>query len=158
MKRSKKKYKRPMILWDKARIERDKELKDEFGLVRKKEIWNAETFLRKYRRLARRLVSVNDKEQEKILINKLIRLGILEKGDGLDDVLGLVEEDILRRRLQTIVHKNGFANTPSQARQLIVHGHIKIGNRRAKSPSRIVLKSEEDIIELSEKMKKALLS
>jgi len=154
MKKSKKKYKRPKILWNTARIERAKILKKDYGLVRAREIWSAETFLRKYRRLARRLVGVKDKDAEKILIKKVIDVGFLEKGSGLDEILELTVENILDRRLQTVVFKKGLANTPMQARQIIVHGHVRINGRRSKSPSRLVLKDEESKIEVSKKMAK----
>jgi small subunit ribosomal protein S4 len=155
MRKSKKKYKRPAILWDKARIERDKELKRKFGIVRKKEIWSAETLLRKYRRLARKLVGERNEEEEKILITKLTNLGILKKGAVLDDVLGMTVEDILGRRLQTVLTQKGLANTPMQARQFVVHGHVRIDGRLAKSPNRLILQSEEEKIAVGEKVKGA---
>lgn len=148
MRRSRKKYKRPKIIWNKARIKRDKELKKKFGLLKKHEIWAAETLLRKYRHLARRLAATKDKKTEKELIEKLAKFGLLEKGAGLDDVLSLAVEDILGRRLQTIVFKNGFAHTPKEARQFIVHGHVKIVGRRAIYPSYLVPKFEEEKIEV----------
>jgi len=141
-------------MWDKARIERDKKLKKDFGLVREREIWRAETTLRKYRRLARQLVALRDKEKEKNLISKLIRMGILKKGSSLDDVLGLTVEDVLGRRLQTVVFKRGLANTPKHARQLIAHGHVKVNGRKSKYSGKIVLKYEEEKIEVIPKLKK----
>jgi len=154
MKKSKKKYKRPRILWNTARIEREKILKRNYGLVRAREIWSAETLLRKYRRLARRLVGVRDKDAEKVLLKKVTDVGFLEKDAGLDEVLGLTVENILDRRLQTVVFKKGLANTPMQARQIIVHGHVKVNGRKSTSPSRLVLKEDESKIEVSTKMKK----
>jgi len=115
--------------------------------VKKREIWKAETLIRKYRRLARLVVATKDKKMERGLMEKLEKLGILEKSAGLDDVLGLTVEDILGRRLQTIVFKRGLANTPKEARQMIVHGHVKIGGRKASYPSYLVPKNEESKIE-----------
>jgi len=149
MKRSKKKYKRPKKPFDKERIEREKEILKNYGLKKKQEIWKAETLLRKYRRLARRLAASKDKKMEKELIEKLARLGILNKNAGLDDVLGLTVEDILNRRLQTIVFKKGFANTPKQARQFIVHGHVFIGDRKVSYPSYLVAGDEENSVRVS---------
>ena len=148
MRKSKKTYKRPRRMWDKVRIERDKKLKKEFGLAREREIWRAETMLRKYRRLARNLVATRDKEDERELLSTLVKMGILEKGAVLDDVLGLTVEQILERRLQTVVFRRGIANTPKHARQMIVHGHVKLKGRVYKYPSRIVSKSEEGTIEV----------
>lgn len=148
MKRWRKKYEKPTKPWDKARIEREKQLLKNFGLRRKREIWRAEALLRKYRRLARELIAKKDKEKEKIIIQKLRRFGILDKGTTLDDILGLTVEDILKRRLQTIVFEKGFANTIKQARQLIVHGHVMINGRKIVYPSYLVPKEEEDKIQV----------
>ena len=154
MRRFKKKYKRPQIMWDSARIARDKELMKTFGLTRKQEIWKAEMLLRKYRRLARSLVAARDKQAEKDLLTKVVNLGLLDKGAGLDDVLGMNVENVLGRRLQTILIRRGTATTPAQSRQLIVHGHVKVGGRKATHPSMIVPKSDEDKIEVLLAVKK----
>jgi small subunit ribosomal protein S4 len=152
MKRQKKKYERPKKPWDKARIEEEKKLLEKYGLRRKREIWRAESILRNYRRIARELAARRDKEREKILIDKLFKMGILKKKEAtLDDVLALTVEDILERRLQTIVHKKGLAKTLKQARQFIVHGHIAVDGRRVRWPSMLVPVSEEDKIGFYEK-------
>ena len=151
MRRSKKTYKRQQKMWNKARIERDKKLKKDFGLVKEREIWRAETMLRKYRRLARDVMATKDKNKGKELLEKLSRMGILEKGAGIDDVLGLTVEEVLERRLQTVVFRLGLANTQKQARQMITHGHIKVNGRKTRYPSRLILKGEEDKIEVIKK-------
>jgi len=138
-------------MWNKARIERDKKLKKDFGLVKEREIWRAETMLRKYRRLARDVMATKDKNKGKELLEKLSRMGILEKGAGIDDVLGLTVEEVLERRLQTVVFRLGLANTQKQARQMITHGHIKVNGRKTRYPSRLILKGEEDKIEVIKK-------
>jgi ribosomal protein S4 len=61
----------------------------------------------------------------------------------LDDVLALEVESILSRRLQTLTYLKGLAGTPTQARQLITHGHIAIGGRKITIPSYMVTKNEE---------------
>ena len=86
-------------------------------------------------------------EREKLenqLLGKLHRLGILPKEAGLDDVLDLHIEDILERRLQTLVFRKGLAKSPHQARQLVTHGHVAIKGRKVSSPSYLVLKAEEE--------------
>ncbi len=147
MKKQRRKYERPKSPFDKERIESEKKIMEKYGLKRKKELWRAEALLRKYRRLARELASKKDKELEKTLIEKLKTIGVLSEG-SLDDVLGLTVENILDRRLQTIVYKKGFANSIKQARQMIVHGHVFIDNRKVLFPSYIVKKDEEDKIQV----------
>jgi len=146
MRRLRKKYKTPRRPWDKERIEKEKELMKKYGLRRKREIWRTEEILRKYRRMARRLAAEKDKEKEKTLIQKLIKLGLLQPGATLDSVLSLTVEDILERRLQTLVYKKGLARTVKQARQLIVHGHVYVNGRRTVYPSYLVSREEEDKI------------
>jgi len=58
----------------------------------------------------------------------------------------LTVEDILERRLQTIVFRKGLAKTIHQARQLITHGHIAIGNQRVTVPSYLVTREEEELV------------
>ncbi|HDD71593.1 MAG: 30S ribosomal protein S4 [Candidatus Aenigmatarchaeota archaeon] len=153
MRRLRRKYEKPKRPWDKERIEEEKKLMKEYGLRRKREIWRAEAILRKYRRMARDLIAKKDKEKEKILIQKLNRMGILPANATLDDVLSLTVRDILERRLQTIVYRKGLANTVKQARQFIVHGHVKIKGRKVIFPSYLVPKEEEDQIEVTLKVK-----
>jgi small subunit ribosomal protein S4 len=149
MKQSKRKYERPKRPWDKQRIEKEREIMKTFGLKRKNEIWKSEALLRKYRRLARQLAAKKDKEKEKILLGKLNKLGLLPENAALDDVLSLTLQNILERRLQTILQKKGLVNSPKQARQFIVHGHVKIGKRKIAYPSYFVTKDDEGMIEVT---------
>ena len=142
-KKSKKAYARPNRPWDKDRIDSEKIIKHTYGLRRKKEIWKVDTTLSDYRRRSRELIANFDETKSKILLNKLISMGLLEKNATIDDVLDLKAEKLLDRRLQTIVVKNELANTPKQARQFIVHGHIKINNQKITTPSYIVNIGEE---------------
>ena len=153
MKKSRKKFEKPLRPWDKARIEEERKITQDYGLRRKKEIWKTESILRNYRRIARNLAARRDKEKEKILLDKLFRMGLINKGDDLDDVLALTIEKLLERRLQTLVLKKGLAQTPKQARQFIVHGHIAVDGRRVRWPSTIIPLSEESKISLYDKSK-----
>jgi len=90
-------------------------------------------------------------EQEKQLLNRLNRLGILPDESALDAVLDLTLEDILERRLQTLVFHRGLSQSIQQARQLIAHGHIAVDGRRVSSPSYLVLKDEEEKIAYTQK-------
>ena len=148
MKRQRKKYERPRRPWDKERILKEKELLKNFGLRRKREIWVAEALLRKYRRMARKLAAKKDKEKENVLIKKLVKMGLLQSGANLDDVLSLTVENALERRLQTIVFRKGLATTPKQARQFIVHGKVILDERKVVYPSYLIVKEEEDKIKV----------
>jgi len=153
MKRQKKKYEKPLKPWDRERRDEEKKLLETYGLRRKREIWRVESILRKYRRLARNLAAKQDKDKEKILLDKLFKMGIIKKDANLDDILALNIEKFLDRRLQTIVFKKGLTSTIRQARQLIVHGHISLDGRRVRWPSMILNLGEEDKISFYEKSK-----
>lgn len=140
------KIERPKRLWDKDRISHDKVLRTEYGLKKSGEIWRAQTAeLKKYRREARRLLSLSPEERERDenkILTKLARLGIMKQGK-LEDILGLEIKDVLERRLQTLVAKKGLARTMKQARQLITHGFIGINGKRITVPSYMVTVEEE---------------
>lgn len=156
-KHQRKKSSRPRRPYDKERIEREKKIIKEFGLRRKQEIRKAESILRNFRRRARSLQAKPDEEKEKILFEKLEKLGLIDN-KKLEDVLEIQLHDILSRRLQTIVHKKGLANTISQARQRIVHGHVMIFGRRMNYPGAYVTKEDENNITVDEKVKKLIIS
>lgn len=148
MRKIKKTLKRPLRPWDKERIGEEKKLLQKYGLRRKGEIWRAESILRNYRRRARIISAKNDKEGEKILLDKLYKEGILEKRDvDLGAVLDLKIDDILKRRLQTIILSKSLSQTPLQARQLITHGHIAIDGRRVIFPGFLVPRDIEGKID-----------
>lgn len=149
--KSRKKWEGPGLPWIRELLLHEQELLGKYGLRNKKEIWLARTIVRKFRHMARGLLALPPAERmvrEKQLISKLYKMGLLSSQNAtVDDILGLTEEHLLERRLQTIVFKKGLAKTIYQARQLIVHGHIAIGGRRVTSPGYIVPKDEEDLID-----------
>ena len=148
-KKPKKRYKTPKFPWQKEALQEELRLLGEYGLRNKRELWRYTTMLSKIRSNARSLLGKTAKErahQERELLDRLFRMGILPKEAILDDVLDLSVEDLLNRRLQTIVFRKGLAKTPYQARQFITHGHIAIGNRRVTSPGYMVKRGEEDKI------------
>ena len=150
---SRKKYETPSHPWQEQRIQEENELIKKYGLKNKKEIWKAETVLRRVRGQARELLASigtgdeQSKKESSQLINRLSRLNILPANATLDDVLALETESILNRRLQTIAYLKGFAQTPKQARQLISHGHISINGKRITVPGYMVTKKEESDID-----------
>src|SRR3989344_4795229 len=113
-KRHRKKYSTPIHPWQRSRIEEEKVLSREYGLLRKREIWKAKSLIRKFRNQAKRLISATTdqaKKEEKQLLDKLYKLGLVQKDAKIDDVLGLGVRDLLNRRLQTTIYKKGMTNT-----------------------------------------------
>ncbi len=160
MRRIRKKFKKPRSPWGIVKIRDERKLLNEYGLRRKKEMLIAQEIMRGYRERARKLIAEKDKEKEKVLIEKMAKIGLLTKKEStLDDVLALNIMNILDRRLQTLVFRKGLAKTPMQARQFIVHGHVSVAGRRTKFPSYIVPVEQERRITLYEyKREKAAIA
>ncbi len=145
-KKPKKKYETPRFPWRSDILQNELVLLGQYGLRNKRELWRHKTMLSKFRGIARSILSMPVEKRAKLeseLLGRLKRLGILPETAVLDDVLDMTVEDILERRLQTIVFRKGLAKTPYQARQLITHGHIAINGRKVLSPSYLVTKEEE---------------
>ncbi len=148
-KKPKKKYEPPRFPWRSDVLQNELILLGQYGLRNKRELWRHKTMLSRFRGIARSILSMPIEKRAKLeseLLGKLKRLGILSENAILDDVLDMKIEDILERRLQTIVFRKGLAKTPYQARQLITHGHIAINGRAVFSPSYLVPKGEEEKI------------
>ncbi len=146
MRRQRPKFEKPKRRWDAQRIKEEKEIMEKYGLRRKRELWKAQSILRNFRRRARELLANPDEKLKNELLSKLYRLGLLEKDANLEDVLNLTVEDVLERRLQTVVLRKGLASTLKQARQFIVHGHIAVNGKRFTFPSALVRREWEDKI------------
>ena len=151
--------KNPRRLWKKPKRPLNYDLKMEelktlgtFGLKTKRELWKAHTQLSRLRHQARSLLALRKEVREKeepILMKSLSKVGLVEESSTLDDVLNLQVNDLLSRRLQTVVLKKFSFKTPYQARQAVVHGHIMIGDRIVSIPSYVVGKNEENEIRVS---------
>jgi small subunit ribosomal protein S4 len=99
-----------------------------------------------FRNQARTLLALTTEdrqEKETRLLSSLYRLGLVTESAGLDDILNLKIEDILERRLQTLVMKKMGVKSPLQARQVVVHGLVSIGNRKVNLPGYMVKRTEE---------------
>ncbi len=148
-KKQRKKYATPRFPWRTDTLQSELKLLGQYGLRNKRELWRNETTLSRFREIARSLLGESAEQRqkpEKQLLDRLNRIGILPETAVLDDVLDLTIDDILERRLQTLVFNKGFAKSIHQARQLISHGHIMIRGQRVTSPSYIVLKDEEPLV------------
>ena len=149
-----KSYQTPKRPFEKTRIESETRLVIEYGLRNKREVWKAQSNLRKYRKGARNLLVLMSSNLDRTLFetkkNELIssmqRAGLLGPDADIEDVLSLKVQAQLERRLQTLVYRKGLARSPKQARQLITHGHIAIAGRRTNIPSYRVNRTEETTI------------
>ncbi|MEC8171111.1 MAG: 30S ribosomal protein S4, partial [Candidatus Thermoplasmatota archaeon] len=149
----------PTHPWKQARIDEEHDLKERYGLKKvggMREIWREKSALRRHRNQAMKLIGRVDsteghyaKEKEQLL-DSLTKKGLLQTGADVGDVLEINVEHMLSRRLQSVVYYKGLAPSMRAARNLIVHGHICIGNQRMTVPGYHVLKEEEDSLQYSE--------
>ena len=151
MKRKHKSYSKPKRPFEKARIEEEAEIKEEYGLKNKTEIWKANSKIRTIRERAKKLIPRGE-EEKKALFDRLKKMGF--KASSLSDVLSLDKKDYLNRRLQTVVFKKKLANSPKHARQMITHKKILVNGRTVDSPSYVVPVELENKITAVKKEKK----
>lgn len=150
--KQKKKYEKPLIPWDEKRIDKEREIIENYGLKRKKEILKAESFLRNLRRRARQVAAGASEEEKKRLLTRCRNIDLINEEEGINDILRVELRDVLDRRLQTLVSKLDGVKSPKQARQFVVHRHVKVGERFMTSPSFLVPKDLEDEIKVEEKV------
>jgi len=151
--KTRKKYSNPGHPWESERLEKEKEILSIYALKNKKEIWKMQSILKKYTNQAKRLVNLATEQSEKEkqqMMDKLFKLNLIKKNANVDDVLSLTMNNILDRRLQTLVYKKGLANTQKQARQFITHSHIFVGDKKVNVPSYLVSSDEENKIRFEE--------
>lgn len=144
-----KKYREPKKKFEAQRIKDEDSLLKKYGLKNKKELWKAEFKINKIRKKAKSLI--NKPEEQQQFVNKLRILGL--KVNAIDDILALTKDNLLERRLQTVIVRKGMAGTPRNARQLIVHKHVAVGNNIVNIPSFIVPVASEDKIKIIKKIK-----
>lgn len=144
--KQRKKYETPRFPWRTDVLQEELKLLGQYGLRNKRELWRHKTMLSKFRGIARSLIGKAPEERkkmQKMLLARLKKLGIIHEAAALDNVLDLAIEDILERRLQTVVFRRGMAKSIYQARQLVTHGHIAIGDHRVTVPNYTVSREEE---------------
>jgi small subunit ribosomal protein S4 len=150
-KKARKTYNRPRSPWRADQLAQELYLLGTFGLRNKRELWKAQTHLSSIRKQARTLLAATETvrlREEKKLLDSLRRRGLIGEGATLDDILSLTVEDVLSRRLQSMVFKKGMAVSPLHARQLISHGHVMVGARRVTVPGFEVGSKEEGTVNL----------
>ncbi len=149
-------YETPNHPFQGERIVQEADLLSRYGLKNKQELWRAQSQLRSFRREARRLLGEAQGDVDAAqaagtdFIGRLRRLGILGESDDISQVLSLDVTDLLERRLQTVAYRSGLANTPQQARQFIVHGHVTVNGARVTRPSKKVEVDEEGSVSFDE--------
>ena len=146
------KYDTPPHPWKADRIEEEHAIRNNHGLKNMTEIWKAKSQLRRHRRQAMKLIGRVDTSEghfareKEDLLRSLHSKGLISSDAIIDDILSLSAEDILNRRLQAQVYYKGLACSMKQARQLVTHGQICIGEQKVTVPSYPVSRDEEEHI------------
>ena len=139
-KRKHQKYNRPRKLYDAALIKEENNLMKRYGLKTRREVWRANYAIGKIRGLAKELITADESKKNEFIER--------QKAKGFNvntiaDVLALSKEDLLKRRLQSVVVQKGFCTTYGQSRQLIAHKHVSIKGHTIDSPSHLTTVEEE---------------
>ena len=154
----KKTYHRPRRIWTIDQLNAELYILGTYGLRNKRELWKAQSEIARIRNQARALLAIPievRRDKELRLLGFLNRLGLVNESATLDDVLNLKIEDILERRLQTIVMRKIMSKSAIEARQIVSHRHVSVGSRTVNLPGYIVRKDEEQNIVVHKEPMKA---
>ena len=111
--------------YERERMDHEIQLVGGYGLRNKRELWRVHYTLARLLKVARELLTLDPKEtrrefEESTLIRRLQTM----------NVLGLQARDLLDRRLQTVITTQvRLAHTVHEARALIYHRHISVGDQ-----------------------------
>ena len=146
-----KKYVSHKQRWNKITIDEEAILVKDYALKNKREIRKVELQISKLKKIAKSL-NKNDEtknsQEAKNFIDSLKAKGLLDiESTSLDEVLDITLRNVFDRRLSNILYKNKLARTATQARQFIVHRHVKVNGKLVDSPSFSVSLADEATIE-----------
>lgn len=148
--RKKNRYLRPKKAFEISRIKEENALLKKYGLKNKLEVWKSIAKVNYFRKRAKALAK-EPLEEQKVLFDKLRALGL--DISSIADVLALKIENLLERRLPTIIYKKGMAKTAKEARQMVTHKRILIEGKVINIPGYLVSLKEENLITLKKKTK-----
>ena len=149
-------YKTPKVPFERERFDGELKLAGKFGLKNKKEIRKVHYMLQHMRKVARVLLMKDAKDPKRVLeggalLRRLHTLGVLPKEQTkLDFVLALKEDDVMNRRLETIVFNKGLAKSVHHARVLIRGKQIAVGKQIVDAPSFLVRVDSEPLVKIAE--------
>lgn len=123
MRRFKKKYTKERS-WDSVKIKNEKLICKKYGISNKKQLYILKTEVRRIKRALRNYGK--DHPCSIKILERLKNLEVLEQKENYYfNVLNQFTVDhLLEKRLQTLMIKKGYK--VNEARQKIVHGHVKI--------------------------------
>lgn len=143
--RKHKKYSNPRKRYDSARISEENTLVERYALKNKREIWKFEAKVRYFRNRAKALITARPEEQQ-TLFKKLVAIGLPIQ--SVSDVLALTKEDLLKRRLTSVLAQKGLARTPQEARQMVSHKRVRIHGKVVSAPGYLVKTHDENAIQV----------
>merc|ERR1712050_3383 len=135
---------RPRRPYEQERLNAELILVGEYGLKNKRELHRVSLALSKVRKAARVLLTLPEENQRRIfegnaLLRRMVRYALLDESKKqLDYVLALTTQDVLERRLQTLVYKLDLAKSVHESRVRIYQRHIRVARRIVNVPSFMV--------------------
>ncbi|MCL4170278.1 UNVERIFIED_CONTAM: hypothetical protein GTU68_021179, partial [Idotea baltica] len=146
----------PRRPFEKERIDNELQLVGKYGLKNKREVWRVHLTLSKFRKAARELLTLEEKDPRRLfegsaLLRRMHRYGLLTNEElKLDYVLGLTLNKLLDRRLQTRIAQDAFhSKSIHQARTIIKQRHIRVGKSLVNAASFLVRTESERKINLA---------
>ena len=81
-----------------------------------------------------------------------------EKASRAKGITGENLLSMLERRLDSVIYRMGLANSRSQARQVVRHGHIQVNGRKVDIPSALVKPGDEVSVKEASKNNSSILA
>lgn len=80
-----------------------------------------------------------------------------QKANRFRGVTGHILMQLLEQRLDNVVYRAGFASTRASARQMVVHGHVRVNGKKVDRPSYEVKPGDEISLKAKAKESKVVL-
>jgi small subunit ribosomal protein S4 len=71
---------------------------------------------------------------------------LFEKAERQTGITGANFLSLLERRLDNVIFRSGFANSRSEARQFVRHGHFTVNGKKINIPSYLISKGDQIVI------------
>ena len=111
---------------------------------------------KRFRRMSDYSLQLNEKQKARAIygISELQLLTYYKKARKVKGASGQKLMDLLESRIDNVIYRAGWASTRSEARQISVHGRVKINNKKTRSANILMKRGDKlEIVSIKESEK-----